>query len=209
MGLCRVGWDVSQNSLKLFMCVHTAVSCAAGSPSDCKVTNVPVSGYSAGTVIRVTKGFKVSKSTETNSCPSDWKIWSPRNKNDWTLVYNALGKNIANYPKAPHLLVDVTRSAKGCGGCKNYAMKSTVVEHILWKTSDGSAWWLRDTKYKEPSGNYKANCYLSVQGVDPNNVIFDDNNCGYSSTDYLCQHMESKLVLCIAVGVEIISAEIA
>ena len=189
----------------------TAVSCLAGSPSNCKVTNVPVSGYSAGKVIRVTNGLKVSKSTEKNSCPSGWKIWSPRNKNDWTLVYNALGKNIANYPKAPHLLVDVTRSANGCTGCKDYAMKSTIIEQILWKTSDGSAWWLRDSKYNQPSGNYHANCYLSIQAVDPNNVIFDDNDCGHSSTDYLCQSIESKLVLRIvifAVGVDIISSEI-
>ena len=166
------------------------MSCAAGSPSKCEVTNVPVSGYSAGDLIRITNGLKVSKSTEKNSCPSGWKIWSPRNKNDWTLVYNALGKNIANYPRAPHLLVDVTRNANGCSGCSsfnNYAMNSTVSQQSSWKTSDGSAWWLRDTKYNEPSGNYKANCYLSVQSVDPNNVKFDDAGCNHHSTDYLCQ----------------------
>ena len=161
-----------------------------------------VSGYSAGNLFRISNGLKVSKSTEKNSCPSGWKIWSPRNKNDWTLVYNALGKNFANYPRAPHLIVDVTRSGNGCGGCKNYAMKSTVSEQSSWKTSDGSAWWFRDSKYNQPEGNYHANCYLSVQGVDPNNVIFDDNNCGYSSTDYLCQHMESKLVLRIVISAD-------
>ena len=194
------------------MRVYTVVSCTAGSPSSCKVATLPVPGYSAGDLIRITNGLKVSKSTEKNSCPSGWKIWSPRNKNDWTLVYNALGNSLTNYPKAPDLIVDVTRSANGCSGCKDYAMKSTVVEHILWKTSDGSAWWLRDTKYNRPEGNYHANCYLGVGDVDPNNVIFDDNNCGYSSTDYLCQHMESKLVLrnvISAVGVAIISSEIS
>ena len=187
MGFCRAGWHVSQNSLNLFVCVHTAVSCAEGSPSDCKVTDVPVSGYSAGTVVRVTKGLKVSKSTEKNSCPSDWKIWSPHNKNDWTLVYEALGKDIANYPSAPQLIVDVTRTADGCSGCADHAMKSTVSEQSSWKTSDGSAWWLRDTKYTEPSGDYHANCYLSISKADPDNVDFNDANCDYSSTDYLCQ----------------------
>ena len=169
------------------------MSCAAGSPSSCKVTNVPVSGYSAGDLIRVSNGLKVSKSTEKNSCPSEWKIWSPRNKNDWTLVYNALGKKTSNYPAKPHLIVDVTRSANGCGGCKEYAMKSTVSQQSSWKTSDGSAWWLRDTKYSEPNGDYHANCFLWITKVDPNDVQFNDGNCGYSSTDYLCQAVASTL----------------
>ena len=122
------------------------------------------------------------KSTETNSCPTGWKIWSPRNKNgvcvcvcvcvhacvcvcvcvcddhqthhlgtcshtpahrnthrntqrntrtrlserirahtrahthahtDWTLVYNALGKDKGKYPSQPDLIVDVTRGTNG------------------------------------------------------------------------------------------------
>ena len=153
--------------------------------------------------MRITNGLKVSKSTETNSCPSGWKIWSPRNKNDWTLVYNAMVKNIGNYPRAPHLIVDVTRNVNGCSGCKNYAMKSTVVENILWKTSDGSAWWLRDTKYTEPSGDYLANCFLSISKVDPDNVDFNDGDCGYSSTDYLCQPDISTLAQSSLVSVSL------
>ena len=168
--------------------VHTtSVSCAPGSPSDCKVTTVSVSGYSAGNVVRVTNGLRVSKSTQPNSCPSGWKIWSPRNKNDWTLVYNALGKNFANYPNNPHLIVDVTRGQNGCGGCKNYAMNSGVTQQSSWHTSDGSAWWLRDSVYSQPSGDYQANCYLAIQEVAPSHVYFDDGNCDYSSSDYLCQ----------------------
>ena len=163
------------------------VQCASGSPKDCKVENLKVTGYSAGGVVRVTKGKKVTKSTQANSCPSGWKIWSPRNKNDWTLVYNALGKNIKNYPRKPHLIVDVTRGANGCGGCTKYAMKSGVSQQSSWKTTDGSDWWLRDSKYGEPNGDYHANCYLDVTNVDPNDVRFNDLNCGHSAEDYLCQ----------------------
>ena len=169
----------------------SAASCSAGSPENCQVTDVSVSGYSAGNVTRVANGLKVSKSTDKNSCPSGWKIWSPRNKDDWTLVYNALGKGFENYPQNPSLIVDVTRSQNGCGGCKDYAMNSGVSAQSSWKTSDGSAWWLRDSKYNEPSGNYYANCYLAVLGVDPNNVKFDDRKCKASSTEYLCQAVQS------------------
>ena len=154
-----------------------------------------VTGYSAGVLVKVTSGKKVKKSTEADSCPTGWKIWSPRNKNDWTLVYNKLGQNIKYYPQGKYIIIDVTRGANGCGGCKDYAMKSGINEQSSWRTRDGSAWWLRDTKYKEPSGNYHANCYLSVSGVNPADVQFNDKNCKYSSDDYLCQPMASTFVI--------------
>ena len=137
--------------------------------------------------MRISNGLKVSKSTDKNSCPSGWKIWSPRNKNDWTIVYNAMGKNLKNYPQKPHLIVDVTRPADKCGGCTGSAMKSTTPQQRSWTTTDGSAWWLRDSRFNEPNGDYQANCYLQLYDVNPNNVGFNDYKCGFSSSDYLCQ----------------------
>merc|ERR1719199_2138533 len=165
-------------------------TCGSGSPSNCKVTNIPVKGYSAGQLVKISNGLKVRKSTEKDSCPDGWKIWSPRNKNDWTIVYNAMGKSINNYPKKPHLIIDVTRAANGCGGCTKYAMKSGVGQQGSWRTTDGSAWWLRDSKYNEPNGDYHANCYLQVYDVNPNNVRFNDGNCNYLSSAYLCQPIQ-------------------
>merc|ERR1719353_595346 len=161
--------------------------CKSGSPGNCKLTNIPVSGYSAGRLVRVHNGRRIRKSTEAHSCPNGYKVWSPRNKNDWTIVYNAMKKNINNYPKKPHFIIDVTRPANGCGGCTKYAMKSGVSQQSSWRTKDGSAWWLRDSKYNEPNGDYHANCYLHIYDVNPNNVRFNDGSCSYSSTDYLCQ----------------------
>merc|ERR1712187_1030275 len=156
--------------------------CGPSSPSNCKVTKLDVPGYSAGLVVRVDNGRAVRRSTEKHSCPKGFKIWSPRNKNDFTAVYNAMKKNIANYPRKPHLIVDVTRPANGCGGCTKYAMKSGVSQQGSWGTSDGSAWWLRDGRYNEPNGDYHANCYLHVYDVNPNNVRFNDGNCNYYSS---------------------------
>merc|ERR1711981_1101530 len=173
-------------------CYKQVVSCASGSPSNCKVTKLPVKGYSAGDVYRVDNGKSVRRSTEADSCPSGYKIWSPRNKNDWNLVYNALGKNIRNYPNGLHLIVDVTRPKNGCGGCTRYAMKSGVSQQGEWRTRDGSNWWLRDSKYNEPNGDYHANCYLHVYDVNPSNVRFNDGSCGYYSKSYLCQKMMPK-----------------
>merc|ERR1712048_71398 len=123
-----------------------------------------------------------------DSCPAGFKLWSPRNKNDWTIIFNAMGKNINNYPRKPNLLIDITKSSNGNNNAgKNYAMKSTVSQQKPWKTQDGSAWWLRDAKYNEPNGDYHANCYLRISSVNPNDVRFNDGSCSYSSTDYFCQ----------------------
>merc|ERR1711920_489065 len=168
------------------------IKCGAGSATNCKVSTISTPKYSTGNILRVDNGKKVKKSTDKHSCPAGYKIWSPRNKTDWTIVYNAMSKNINNYPKKPHLIVDVTRAANKCGGCTKYAMKSTTAQQGSWKTTDGSAWWLRDAKYNEPNGDYHANCYLHVYDVNPNNVRFNDGNCNYKSNAYLCQPAAKK-----------------
>merc|ERR1719201_176605 len=200
---CLHVYDVNPNNVRFndgscaysttdYLCQKSAKKtpskgCRKGSAGNCKVTNVPVKGYSAGQLVKISNGLRVRKSTEKNSCPDGFKIWSPRNKNDWTIVYNAMGKNINNYPKKPHFIVDVTRPANGCGGCTKYAMRSNIAQQGSWKTKDGSAWWLRDARYNEPNGDYHANCYLHIYDVNPNNVCFNDGNCNYYSTEYMCQ----------------------
>merc|ERR1712100_313482 len=89
-------------------------------------------------------------------------------------------------------IIDVTRAANKCGGCTKYAMKSTTAQQGSWKTTDGSAWWLRDAKYNEPNGDYHANCYLHVYQVTPNDVRFNDGNCNYKSSAYSCQPAAKK-----------------
>ena len=183
--------------LRFVSSTSTPTTCFPGSPKNCQSQPIPISGYSAGGLLRITNGNSVSKSTQQDSCPRGWKIWSPRNKEDWTAVYNKLtgsaSRDIDDYPAKPHLIIDITRDQNGCAGCTEYAMNSEVDEQGSWKTSDGSKWWLRDTKFHEPNGDYNANCYLAVNGVDPNDVKFNDQKCAYSSTDYLCQ---PKLGVC-------------
>ena len=120
-----------------------ALLCAEDSPFACKVEVVVKAdaGYSAGDVVRVTNGNDVYKSTQKNSCPAGYKLWAPSSKADWTIVYNALGKSIHNYPRRPHLIIDVTRPEDNkCGGCTKYAMKSGVPEQSSWQTTDKNTW---------------------------------------------------------------------
>ena len=145
--------------------------------------------------------MEVSRSTDKNSCPPGYKIWSPRNKMDWQIVYIALGKDLSNYPN--NTIVDVTHPYDNyCPGCKDNAMKSTNANiGTLWRTSDGSDWWLRDTKFREPSGDYSSNCYITVTNPDPNNVQFNDYNCDThdggitpfsKASEYFCQATQGK-----------------
>ena len=178
------------------------MKCGLGSPSKCTVSSVKANGYSAGQVVRIINGLVVKRTTDPHSCPAGFKIWSPRNKNDWTIIFNAMGNKIGNYPQKhndperPSVLIDVTRRENGCGGCSNYAMKSDVPQQGSWSTTDGSAWWLRDTKYIEPNGDYSANCYLEFTDMNPEEVKFNYRDCNAGSSDYLCQPIDiSKWLL--------------
>ena len=157
--------------------------CSHGSPDGCSVWDVQLSKkYSAGRLVKVDGGNDVYKATDVNSCPLGWRIWAPQSQADWETVVNSI-----DIPKKPNLLVDVTRKEDGCGGCREYAMNSGVPEQSSWVTSDGQPWWLRATPYKEPSGDYKANCYMAIRNTSPDDVQMNDGYCLYHSTSYLCQ----------------------
>ena len=173
------------------------MTCGPGSPPSCQATIVTnAKGYSAGQVVRITNGLRVYKADQKNSCPTGYKIWSPRNKHDWIIMYSSLGQNIDNYPRNPNLIVDVTRPLDKCDGIEKISMKSTTAHQNWWKTSDGSSWWLRDSAFEQTCEDYRSNCYLDVYDVNPDNVQFNFGNCSFSSTDYLCQQKcESRTAL--------------
>jgi len=91
----------------------------------------------------------------------------------------------------------VTRPQNGCGGCAKYSMNSRVPQQATWRTSDGSPWWLRSTKFKEPNGDYKANCFLNLFSAptSENTVRFNDAHCKYRSRSYYCQPKMKKKVI--------------
>jgi len=156
-----------------------------GSPTSCKCVKVGITGaYSPGALLRCTQCLDVRRSKEKNSCPKGTKIFSPRTRQDWGVVLES-----AKPLRSPHWIIDITRPRGGCGGCTRHAMHSRVASQATWKTSDGSAWWLRSTKYSEPNGDYTANCFLDLWRTPPNpdSVTFNDGRCNYHSNSYYCQ----------------------
>jgi len=91
--------------------------------------------------------------------------------------------------RSPNWIIDVTQPKSGCGGCSKGAMNSDTALQKDWVTSDGSAWWLRSSKYSEPNGYYSANCYLDLwhNPANENGVTFNDKKCSYHSNSYYCQ----------------------
>ena len=156
---------------------NTLVRCGECSPLDCKASVVAnTAGYSAGPLVLVENGRDVHKSTEMNSCPDGYKIWSPRNKNDWEIVWRAMKQSLAHYPRKPNLVIDVTNPKEDAG-------KESASD---WQTTDGSDWWLGGTNYAK-HGHSTANCYMKITDADPSDVQIEGNDCDFHSTDYFCQ----------------------
>jgi len=161
-----------------------------GSPASCKCVRVQLSGrYSAGSLVKCEQCISVSRASQKNSCPVGMKIFSPRSRADWK-TFLASAKPL----RAPHWIIDVTRPQNGCGGCTRHAMKSTTPQQASWRASDGSAWWLRGSRYNEPNGDYSANCFLDLWKTpnSENNVQFNDWRCRYHSRSYYCQPQKAK-----------------
>ena len=177
----------TQTHVQIHSCTD---ACRKDSPKGCRAVGFSAPGYSSGALLKIHGGHEVSKSTDLHSCPEGFKIWSPRTKKDWTIVYNAMGKDKTNYPSKPSLIIDVTQpTSNTCGGCASQAMNSNNAAQSVWQTFDASDWWLRDSASTAPTASYDADCFLGVDKVAPDDVQFKANRCALKSKDYLCQPM--------------------
>jgi len=156
-----------------------------GSPSECSCTLVELQGeYSAKHVVRCENCHDVYRSTDQNSCPSGFKLYSPASAEDWAVLGASTDLNSL---QNPFNIVDVTRPENGCGGCTTNAMNSDSPGQSSWRTSDGSPWFLKSGVFNEPNGDYTANCYLHLWEFGSNQPHLNDANCAYHSRHYLCQ----------------------
>jgi len=172
---------------KSYYCQVKAFSAkpAKGSPASCKCKKVELAGkYKAGLLLKCEQCKTVHRSTQKNSCPGGMKIFSPSSRADWRTFIRS-----AKPLRSPHWIIDVTRPQNGCGGCTRHAMNSKNAHQATWRTRDGSAWWLRSTRYNEPNGDYNANCFLDLwrTPANENAVTWNDGRCNYRSNSYYCQ----------------------
>lgn len=83
-------------------------------------------------------------------------------------------------------VVNVYREQNGCGGCTSHAMNSGVAGQSSWQTFDDGPWWLRDTPFSEPNGDYTADCWMVMYGFQVDQLQFNDGNCDVSTSKYVC-----------------------
>jgi hypothetical protein len=184
--------DGCKFSAKSYYCQlkHVSTIPKKGSPTACKCEKLALTGvYSAGALIKCEGCWRVSKSTQKNSCPRGTKLFSPAGSKDWKTVLASAGPL-----RSPHWIIDVTRPQNGCGGCTKNAMNSKQPAQGTWRTADGSPWWLRSSRYTEPNGDYYANCYMDLwkTPANENSIMFNDHKCKYSSNAYYCQPVRRK-----------------
>lgn len=122
-------------------------------------------------------------------------IFYPRSKEHWAAIYNFVvnisGSTIANDIKT---VGAVHRIGSGyIGG--NYS--STVMRNSRyyitgttdWRVPDDGKWFIRDTTYSEPSGDYSGYAFLNLTGLQSDGSVtaLNDNRDGiYTGTTIIC-----------------------
>jgi len=136
--------------------------------------------------VKCTNCLDVKMAEEHNSCPDGTKLFSPRTEHDWRTFFASTAPL-----RDPHFIIDVTKETHGCDeGCADHEMNSARIDKTEWKTSDGSPWWLRSTKYDDWRNDYMANCYLNLVHTpfdSADDIQFEDRGCGIHSKSYYCQ----------------------
>ena len=153
-------------------------------------------GGAAYTMFACINCVSVSTTTDTNGCAAyGLSMIVPRTKNHWTsmisFVTSTLGGSVGSYFAAIPGISKPSYGLTSCNGGGSYGiMNSAFCSGVAdsWRAIDGGTWWLRDTGYSEPNGNYNANCLLGFYPIsDVSNIQFDDNYCNvFTGPQYLC-----------------------
>jgi hypothetical protein len=138
----------------------------------------------------IDNGITVNSVTQTNSgTVLGLDLIYPRSQAHWKAVYeftqNVLGVSYGTY-------------MNHCGAIYN-TIASNYTSQIMrdptyygsgatgWRVPDGGRWWIRDTTYGEPNGNYTPLGFLFLQGLSSTGLIsaFDDGGAPYTGSKYL------------------------
>ncbi len=141
------------------------------------------------TYFPVNAGKTTFKYTEDNSCKDyGMDIVMPRSNAQWTWM-------LAKYDSSYFATIPGVYKTGDGGNYTGCAMRHPASYGggcNDWQVGDGGRWWLRDSNYGEPNGDYQANCWLSMYKFDPNDIQFNDGTCSYSTSKYLCSTNDKK-----------------
>lgn len=127
----------------------------------------------------------------------------PRSPQHWQAMRNyvttVLGDAGNAFFATPYAIY---RTTTGAGGSRNGNYTGVIMRDPRfygtgtedWRTGDGGRWWLRNTTFSEPNGDYTARAYLglvaggySMVGYSGGDISFNDGTAAYGlGASYLC-----------------------
>jgi hypothetical protein len=144
--------------------------------------------------------------TSFNNIGNDPKInglglWMPRSKYAWRAASKAVasldGGNFNSY-WATNYAVYKTSGGGNYTGCIMRSSSYGGNNCGGWQTTDGGRWWIRDSTFGEPNGDYSGNTFLYMYGgqignpYGLNDIGFNDGTTGASTGSYYLVSTNSK-----------------
>jgi hypothetical protein len=136
------------------------------------------------TFMKVYNGRRTRRHTDRDTCKDyGLQMMVPRTKKHFEFAISKFGSHYFS------VVPGITRHSSVRKSYVGTAMRWSQGRGSLardWKAIDGGSWWLRDTPFGEPNGDYSANCWLRMYGFTFGDFRSNDAGCRYSTNDYIC-----------------------
>jgi len=159
----------------------------------------------------IQNGNSVNEVTDNNSGKTlGLDLVYPRSKEHWismtNFVHDILGESGSSFDRYFETAYAVHRNSQSVSGgdYTNYIMRDPDYYGSGapdWKVPDGGRWWLRDTTFDEPNGDYGYNTLLGINGqgrytieedYDGRDLRFNDLDNGYTTGGYYLVSTNAK-----------------
>ena len=132
------------------------------------------------TYFPVAAGLKTARHTDANTCQQyGMDLAVPRTARHLKSMYDRYGSS--------YLTIMPIHNAFSGRRYTSIAMKwSTGGTARDWTSVDRGSWFLRDSPYGEPNGDYTPGCWLQLITSSTPPYKTNDHKCGYSATRYIC-----------------------
>ncbi len=140
------------------------------------------------TYYAINSGLSTSAYTDNDSCKVlGLQMVIPRSKSHWLSMTSKYDSSY--FATVPGIYSPVGGTSYTSCIMRDHAVYSTWCPD--WQALDGGHWWIRDTVFNEPNGDYTAGCWLSTYGwvtatTINNGQSINDYNCNNSTTKYIC-----------------------